>query len=67
MLPSRNLISLTDLRESMSNPRQEMALGLYALTRPPANKAPVRFRTAEEAKAAYRRGEIKANDPIVIG
>jgi hypothetical protein len=67
MLPSRNLISLTDLRESMSNPRQEMALGLYALTRPPSNKAPVRFRTAEEAKAAYRRGEIKANDPIVIG
>lgn len=67
MLPSKNLISLTDLRESMSNPRQEMALGLYALTRPPAKKAPVRFRTAEEAKAAYRQGKIKANDPIVIG
>jgi len=67
MLPSKNLISLTDLRESMSNPRQEMALGLYALTRPASNKPPVRFRTAEEAKAAYRQGKIKANDPIIIG
>lgn len=67
MLPSRNLVSLTDLRESMSNPRQEMALGLYALTRPPSNKPPVRFRTVEEAKAAYRQGKIKANDPIVVG
>jgi len=67
MLPSKNLISLTDLRESMSNPRQEMALGLYALTRAPSRKAPVRFRTAEEAKAAYRAGKIAANDPIIIG
>ena len=67
MLPSKNLISLTDLRESMQNPRQEMALGLYALTRAPSKKPPVRFRTAEEAKAAYRQGKIAANDPIIIG
>lgn len=68
MLPSKNLLMTSDLRTPMHTPKQEMSLGLYSLTREMNNKKkPIRFSTKEEAKKAYRKGLIRANDPIVIG
>jgi DNA-directed RNA polymerase beta subunit len=66
MLPSRNLFSGTDLRSPQHTPRMELTMGIYLLTRPPSKKPVTRFRDAAEAKAAYRRGEIGANDPVEI-
>lgn len=67
MMPSRNLFSLTDLKSVRHSPSQEMALGLYMLTRKASAKPPVRFKDAAAAKLAYKRGEIGPNDPIVLG
>ena len=67
MLPSKNLFSLTDLKSPRHTPQQEMALGLYLLTRKPTAKPPVRFATVAEAKRAYRDGRIGPNDPVEIG
>jgi DNA-directed RNA polymerase beta subunit len=66
MLPSKNLVSLTDLRTPRHTPQQEMALGLYLLTRAAEKKGVKYFDSSEAAKAAYRRGEIGPNDPIEI-
>ena len=66
MLPSKNLISLTDLTAPRHTPSREQVLGIYNLTQP-ANKKPLKvFRTAAEAKEAYRNGLIDMNDPIRI-
>ena len=67
MLPSKNLVSLTDMQSARHPVSKEQILGLYALTQPAANKAPVRFGSVEEARRAYREGRIGMNDPIVIG
>jgi len=67
MLPSKNLFSLTDLKSVRHSPQQELALGLYLLTREESKKPPVRFKTAADAKRAYKAGLIDANDPIIIG
>jgi len=67
MLPSKNLFSLTDLESPRHVPQQELSLGLYLMTRPPKKGVHAKvFRTAAEAKLAYRRGEIDANDPVEI-
>lgn len=64
MLPSKNLISLTNLRSPVYPPRQEQVFGLYGLTKGVSDK-PVRyFRSVDDAKSAYSRGEIGPNDPI---
>lgn len=66
MLPSANLTSLTDLRSVRHSPSMEMTMGLYQLTREPSKK-PVRvYANAAQARAAYRAGEIAANDPVEI-
>lgn len=67
MKPSKNLLSLTDLKSARAPVSKEQILGLYSLTSPAAKKPVKRFRTKEEAKAAYKRGEINMNDPIEIG
>lgn len=68
MMASKNLFSLTDLESPRHTPQQEMAMGLYMLTRPADQSKPVRvFEDAAAAKKAYRNGEIGANDPIEIG
>ena len=66
MLPSKNLFSLTDLKSATHTPTMEMTLGLYQLTKGKGKKPPVTFRTLEDAKRAYRKGEIGINDPINI-
>lgn len=66
MLPSKNLISLTDLESPRYKPEHEQVMGLYNLTRPHTRKSVKVFRTAQEAKDAYRHGLIDMNDPIRI-
>ena len=66
MLPSKNLTSLTDFSSPRHPPSKEQIFGLYDLTKPMSDKPVKVFNTVEEAKAAYRRGEIAANDPIQI-
>ena len=66
MMPSQNLISLTDLKSARHPVSKEQILGLFNLTQPENNKPVKVFRTKEEAKMAYARGEIDMNDPIEI-
>ena len=67
MLPSNNLFSLTDLKTPIHTAHQEMALGLYMMSRP-ATKKPVRkYATLEAARQAYRKGELEISDPIDVG
>jgi DNA-directed RNA polymerase beta' subunit len=66
MLPSKNLFSLTDLHSVRHSPQQELALGLYMLTRKASKKPVQRFASVAEAKRAYNAGKIDANDPIEI-
>lgn len=67
MMPSKNLFSLTDLKTVRHAPTMEMTLGMYWLTRAAnAKKGIQTFRTKKEAEAAYRRGDLKANDPIDV-
>lgn len=66
MLPSKNLISLTDLSSPRYKPENEQVMGLYNLTRPATRKKPKIFRTAKDAKEAYRQGLIGMNDPVQI-
>jgi len=67
MLPSSNLFTATSMRDPGYTPKMEMTLGLYQLTREPSNKPVKKFANAREAKLAYKRGELAANDPIEIG
>lgn len=66
MLPSKNLFSLTDLHTVRHSPQQELALGLYMLTRKASSKPVQKFASAAEARRAYNAGKIDANDPIEI-
>lgn len=67
MLPSKNLISLTDLKSVRYKPEKEQVSGLWALTRQSdTNKKPVVFKSREDVLKAYRRGEIDPTDPVVI-
>ena len=66
MMPSENLISLTDLQSARHPISKEQILGLFNLTQPLTKKPVKYFRSKEEAKAAYARGEIGMNDPIEV-
>ena len=66
MMPSENLISLTDLQSARHPISKEQILGLFNLTQPLTKKPVKVFRNKEEAKAAYARGEIGMNDPIEV-
>lgn len=67
MMPSKNLFSLQDLRRTSYSPSMEMTYGLFALTAKPSDKPLQRFKSEAEAIAAYRRGDLAANDQIEIG
>lgn len=66
MLPSKNLISLTDMKSVRYKPEKEQVSGLWALTAGVTKKAPRVFKDKTEAIRAYRDGEIGPNDPIEI-
>ena len=65
MLPSRNLTTLSN-HKIMNKPEKEYLQGLYIATRlgkqsPGGTR---KFRSLEEARDAYRRGEIDVDTPI---
>lgn len=66
MLPSKNLIALDDLSSPRYKLSKEQVLGLYNATQPALRKPVTVFRTAQDAKEAYRKGLIGLNDPIRI-
>ena len=66
MLPSKNLVSLTDLKSVRYRPEKEQVSGLWALTEAPASKPVRRFGSRAEAVKAYRNGEIGPSDPIDV-
>jgi DNA-directed RNA polymerase subunit beta' len=65
MFPSKNLLSAKTMGVHMK-PDQMALLGLYRATAPANTEAPVKFATVAEAIAAYNKGMISVNTPVVI-
>lgn len=65
MLPSKNLLSAKTMGTYMK-PEQMALLGLYRATAPPNTDAPVTFASHAEAIAAYNKGMISINTPVII-
>jgi DNA-directed RNA polymerase beta subunit len=66
MLPSRNLMTAKTMGIHMK-PEQMALLGLYRATAPAKGEAPVKFASVAEAIAAYNKGAISVNTPVIIG
>jgi hypothetical protein len=65
MLPSRNLLSVSNFRVHQL-PGKEYGGGLYVATTARANRRPRVFATRADALAAYRRGDISHDHPVEI-
>ena len=65
MMPSKNLYAENSFGPQLK-PTQEYLLGLNMATAPAGVEAPKVFKSMEEAKRAYRRGEIRISTPIEI-
>jgi len=68
MLPSKNLFAVNNFQVHQI-PSREFGAGLWLSTRPrDANdkRAPMYFATKKDAVAAYRRGDINADQPVII-
>jgi hypothetical protein len=65
MLPSRNLLAAASFKAHQL-PSREYAAGLYAATAGRSGKRPRTFATKADALAAYRRGDISADQPVEI-
>ena len=66
LLPSKNLLSIKD-NKVFYTPSQEFILGLYNTTGKGNGKPSVKFDSASDVIAAYRRGEISMDTPVSIG
>ena len=66
MLPSKNLLSVKNFGVHYL-PSQELLYGLYLASRKTQNKQPRVFADKNAAIQAYRRGELRSDDPIIIG
>ncbi|GHT13227.1 hypothetical protein FACS1894170_08970 [Planctomycetales bacterium] len=68
MLPSKNLLQDTDFKSAEPRLISEQAGGTFLASLEPLKDVPTKhFATLEEAKKAYRRGDISMRDPITIG
>lgn len=65
MLPSRALLNPSDFKSPVHVPGQEYVGGLYTASSRPQGRKPRVFNTKEDAIRAYRRGEIRVDDPVV--
>ena len=65
MMPNRNLISNRNDRPTYM-PSNEYLQGLYFASKEPTAKPTRTFATKDEALAAYKKGEINIDDPILI-
>jgi DNA-directed RNA polymerase subunit beta' len=66
LLPSKNLLSIKD-NKIFYAPSQEFILGLYNTTGKGNGKETVKFNSASDVIASYRRGEISMDTPVSIG
>jgi len=65
LMPSQNLLSAGDFKVHYT-PSHEFTGGLWKATTGRANRPPIRFRNKKEAVAAYRRGDIAADQVVEI-
>lgn len=65
MLPSRNLLSVRKF-DVHYVPAQEFLHGLFRATGKPSSREPRVFRSVKDVEAAYRRGEIGADDRVRV-
>lgn len=66
LLPSRNLFSLSDFKSVMHAPANEYIGGLYHATKSVSERPKKIFRTMQDAKRAYARGDISIDDRVQI-
>jgi len=67
MLPSRNLISVSNLNKAMYVPTREYVGGLHAATAHVNQKSRPRvFHTAKEALAAFHRGDLDPDQRVEV-
>ena len=66
LLPSRNLFSLSDFKSVMHAPANEYVGGLYLATKNRSKKPKRIFKTVQDAKKAYERGDISLADNVQI-
>ena len=66
LLPSRNLFSLSDFKSVMHAPANEYVGGLYLATKNKSKKPKRIFKTVQDAKKAYERGDISLADNVQI-
>ncbi len=64
MLPSRNLISIADMKSPMHMPSREFLGGLYEASTAQKKGRPRVFRDGKAVLMAYLNGEIDAGDPV---
>jgi len=66
MLPSRNLLQISDLKSVMHAPTNEYISGLYHATAAKSKKHKKIFHSVADMKKAYARGDIDADTQIQI-
>ena len=65
LMPEKSLLSERSDKPHYT-PSNEYVQGLYFATKSPSKKGVIKFKTKKEAIDAYRRGEIRIDDPIDI-
>jgi hypothetical protein len=66
MLPSRNLLSLSDFNSPVHAPANEYVAGLYHATAGRSKRALQIFRNIQELREAHARGSVNLDDPVKI-
>jgi DNA-directed RNA polymerase subunit beta' len=66
LLPSRNLFSLSDFKSVMHAPANEYVGGLYHATNSNSERPRKIFRTVQDMRRAYERGDISIDDKVQI-
>ena len=68
MLPSKNLLSPADFKTPVHMPSKEYLGGAFFATdsHQTSKRPPRYFRSKQDALASYERGEISANDRVVV-
>jgi DNA-directed RNA polymerase subunit beta len=66
MMPSKNLFHPADFKSVVHGPVNEYIGGLYHASSQTSARRPRVFASRQDAVAAYKRGDIQADDPVEI-
>jgi hypothetical protein len=66
MMPSKNLLHPADFKSPVHAPINEYISGLYHASSQTSARKPRVFASKKDAIAAYKRGDIQADDPVEI-